>query len=325
MKQIMIKIKIFLECWHFLLYTLKHNASVHTDSNINKMRYTLMRENHVIEKGLSMKNPKKGFGQLKVSNLIKRINKYSDLYFSIDSSFLIYPICTIAHYIQYTKESGTDIEKIESEFDNLCKKLKKKGLNFNTHEVTAGVIDLKYSDFKENITKPFATFAQSRHSVRYFKNEIPPKELIEQALSIARFTPSACNRQSWHTHIFVNGKAQDLIKMQGGANGFEQNIHMAIVITADANAFLCYEIHQPYIDGALYAMSLIYSLHAEGLGVIPLSLGFYSSKLNQIKKTFEIPQNEIPIMILGVGLLDDNFKVAVSTRLNISKTNTYHY
>ena len=54
--------KIFmLEAYHFFKLLVKYNASINTDRDIAKMQYTLLRENHTIEKGLSMRNPRKGF------------------------------------------------------------------------------------------------------------------------------------------------------------------------------------------------------------------------------------------------------------------------
>lgn len=84
-------------------------------------------------------------------------------------------------------------------------------------------------------------------------------------------------------------------------------------------------MHQPYVDGGLFSMSLIYAIHAVGLGCIPLSCGFYKSKLDQIKKEYDVPNNEIPIILLGVGYLKDSFKIAISTRKAIVNTNKYHY
>lgn len=60
----------------FWKLTSKYNASHHTDSDMEKMQYTILRENHVIEKGMSMRNPRKGFGQEKVIKLLVRLKKY---------------------------------------------------------------------------------------------------------------------------------------------------------------------------------------------------------------------------------------------------------
>ena len=88
------------EAYHFYLLLSKYNASHHTDEDMEKMQYTLLRENHVIEKGMSMRNPRKGFGQKKVANLLQRLQKYFELYSDRDKEFLKYPLSTIKQYIE---------------------------------------------------------------------------------------------------------------------------------------------------------------------------------------------------------------------------------
>ena len=99
MNQIKIIFNIIRECVRFMFYNLVHNASIKTDNNIHKMQYTLLRENHIIEKGMSMKNPRKGFGQEKVMKLIIRLGKYFEYYGKEDPQFLNYPLSTINNYI----------------------------------------------------------------------------------------------------------------------------------------------------------------------------------------------------------------------------------
>ncbi len=36
----------------------RYNASRHTEGDMQKMQYTLLRRNHIIEKGMSMRKPK---------------------------------------------------------------------------------------------------------------------------------------------------------------------------------------------------------------------------------------------------------------------------
>ena len=95
------------------------------------------------------------------------------------------------------------------------------------------------------------------------------KELLEKALSLAARTPSACNRQAWHTHVFFGEDAHELLRMQDGCKGFTEDIHCCIVVTADMKGFLGHEPFQCYIDGGLYAQNLINALHYVGLGSIP--------------------------------------------------------
>jgi len=306
------------ESFVFLVLTLKYNASVQTDKDIIKMQYTLLRENHTIEKGMSMRNPRKGFGQQKVINLILRLDKYVDLYLTQDADFLNYPLSTIKNYIQYTKESGVDIPQIEKSYHNL---LDKAGI-YDVRDHAGIYIDTK-THIQSECDRDFKSLLYSRHSIRYFSKEQPDINIIQEALKLAQQTPSACNRQGWKTHVFMGEDSINLIKWQGGCKGFEDEIHCSILVTANLKAFLSYELYQAYVDGGLYAMTLIYSLHSFGLGTIPLSTGFLSPKIKGLRH-FNIPENEVPILIVGIGVMTDNIKVAVSERKYIDKTNTFH-
>lgn len=306
------------EAYHFWKLTSLYNASHHTDDDIEKMQYTLLRENHVIEKGMSMRNPRYGFGQEKVINLLERLNKYFDLYGSINKDFLRYPLSTIRTYISYTESKGVNIDHIVNEFDKLMKKTSLEDITIHS-----GVMNMQKCDVLDNCKKDFRRLLQSRHSIRYFSEEPVSRDLILDALRLASLTPSACNRQGWKTYVFEKDKSVELMRWQSGCRGFENELRYSILVTANLKAFLSHEVHQAYVDGGLYAMNLINALHSLGLGTIPLSCGFNYQHLRELKR-YEIPENEVPIVIVAFGHLLDEFNVAVSTRKDVSLTNTFH-
>ena len=322
-RRVKVKIKLtktfMVEAYHFFKVTMKYNASVNTDNDIEKMQYTMLRENHTIEKGLSMRNPRKGFGQQKAINLLDRLDKYMTIYYEQDPSFMDYPLSTISNYIQYTKSNGVKIPAIETKFHKVVMRLKDRKYNC----IPSGIVPETKTHMFDNCHSDFESLLYSRHSLRYFTNEVVSKNDIEKALNLAQRTPSACNRQGWKTHVYLYDKCHELLEWQGGCHGFEHDIHTAILVTANLKAFLSYEVFQAYVDGGLYAMNLINALHSMGIGTIPLSLAFQTSKLQKLK-AFGIPENEVPILIIGAGYLPDNFNVAVSDRKPIEKTNTFH-
>lgn len=299
----------------------KYNASIDTDKDIRKMQYTLLRENHIIEKGMSMRNTRRGFGQAKVSALIERLRKYQRLYGSIDNDFLIYPVSTIQAYINFQHNDGVDIPDIEHAFHALCNE---SGISPDKLSSPAGIETMPAEMLRAQAAGDYSSLLYSRHSIRYFQEQPPSHELLEQALTLASRTPSACNRQAWHTHIYFGNDAHELLHMQGGCNGFADDIPCCIVVTADMKGFLGHEPFQCYVDGGLYAQNLINALHYVGLGNIPLSCGFMSHQLRQMQHRFNIPENEVMIVIIGTGIMTDKMKVAVSTRRPITSTNIYH-
>lgn len=306
------------ESIRFFKLTMKYNASVNTDDDREKMQYTILRENHVIEKGMSMRTPRKGFGQQKVSTLLIRLERYYDLYGKADANFQLYPMSTIKGYIEYTESRGTQIPEIRNKFEELLRKFNVESLNSH-----AGIVEMTSQTIQEKCNSDFESLLFSRHSIRYFTDEDVEKSVIVKALELAQRTPSACNRQGWKTHVFTGDESVRLIQWQGGARGFEEEMRHSILVTANLKAFLSYEVHQAYVDGGLYAMNLINAIHSLGLGCIPLSCGFYEDKLKGLKD-FDIPEYEVPIVIVAFGKLQSKFKVAVSTRKNIELTNTFH-
>lgn len=294
----------------------KYNASIDTEQNKNKFEFTILRQCHVIEKGLSMRNPHVKFGLDNAEDVSNKLLRYQAKYGASNPFFLNYPIETLHAYLNYAQEHGWDSLIISNNLKKLSHDTK-HSLKKN------GTKEIKKEDI-HNQSAFFEKFLQTRHSIRYYKKDVPSQEILDKALSLAQLTPSACNRQCWKVHQYNKDNCTKLLKWQEGARGFETEPTVAFLITADLQAFLNYEPFQAYIDGGMYAMSLIYALHSLGLGTIPLSCGFGHIKLKKLRSEFNIPENEVPIEIVATGLLLDSFNVALSKRKAISQVVIHH-
>jgi nitroreductase len=303
------------EAFYFYRFQKKYNASCSTHRDIKKFQYAISKMVHTIEKGMTLRYVRKGFGQEKVIRIIRELNIYKELYFEDDPSFLDYPLSVIDAYINYQKNNGVNIDEIESLYGKLSGNRRSKN--------KAGTITLKKEDILSVCDKNYESLLYSRHSMRYFDDEEVPDSIILKALKFAQRTPSACNRQGWLTHVFRYPQSIELSRWQGGCRGFEEEIKCAILVTANRKAFFSHEVFQAYIDGGLYAMNLINAFHSLGLGCIPLSCGFNIEKLRRLK-AFGIPDNEAPIIIIGVGNIPNEVKIAVSERKDINETNIFH-
>lgn len=306
------------EAWRFFILTMRYNASRGTVGDVEKFQYTILRQNHVIEKGMSMRCPRKGFGREKVLALIASLKKYFELYGDKDKLFLTYPLGTVKAYIDYMENDNVCIGEIKEKYLELADDVSPLVV-----EVRAGVVPALKNDIINAAKGDFQSLLFSRHSMRYFSGKLVSHETIVRALSLAQRTPSACNRQGWKTHVFEGEESVRLVKWQGGCHGFETELQQTVLVTANLKAFLSYEVHQAYVDGGLYAMNLINAFHFLGVGGIPLSCGFSASKLKKVTE-FGIPENEVPILIYAFGNLPEKFNIAVSTRKDISRTNTFH-
>lgn len=271
----------------------RHNASWLTRSSREKMEYSIARQAHTLEKGMSLRFTRPGFGAAKAAHLREDMEHYRSRYGS--TPFLEKISGTLKCYEKFIADGDA--------YASGCVKV------------------LKAEQVSSEAAGDFRSLLQSRHSVRYFSGSASHGQ-IEEALKMAALTPSACNRQAWHTRIFEGAKAERLVRWQDGARGFESEIPTAILVSADLRGFLSYEVHQAWVDGGMYACNLLNALHSLGLGTIPLSCAFSSRKLKGLKD-FGLPDNEIPILIIGVGTLEEEFKVALSERKDIEETNEW--
>ena len=49
----------------------------------------------------------------------------------------------------------------------------------------------------------FSTFARSRKSVRGYKKDAVPREVIDEIINTAKFAPSSYNTQTWKIHVLA--------------------------------------------------------------------------------------------------------------------------
>ena len=90
----------------------------------------------------------------------------------------------------------------------------------------------------------------------------------------------------------------------------------AILICGDIRGYNINELSQVYVDGGIYAMNLLYALHFENIAAIPLTMAHKQRQMRLIKKGMGIPENEIPVLLIGIGSYKNEYKVAVSERQN---------
>lgn len=296
--------------FNFLLRTL---GSCDTCESQNKQRELIIMQTHVIEKGLSLKNIRLGFGIPKILNLLTQLRDYNWRY--NDKETLKFSLSVINAYIEFHKKEKVDVNPaIVNLFNELMKEM-----STDNEKLKGGTIHLTKTEVVQATTARFEIFAKSRHSLRQFTGEPIDITILEKAFEIAETTPSACNRQPWHNYVFT--KKENIIKVldiQNGARQFKNDVAALIVVCATPNAFYGNEYHQHYVNGGLYAMNLLYALHSQGLGAIPLNGGISKEQTNQILSICEGSSQDELIMLIAVGHMPMEFNVAKSARFSFA-------
>lgn len=292
---------------------LRHSATVIRSNNKAKVRAILLKEYHVIEKGLSLPSPRPGFGQPVVKRILRDIVFYIKNY-EFDS-VVINAVNALIAYQSFNKNHGVCFDYLDSFLEDLPYATAKQKNN------NGGVIKICRETIVSKCAVDFKSLAENRHSIRVFDETPVSLDLIKEAAEIAKKTPSVCNRQS--THIFVystKAHKSEILKLQGGNRGFGHLASHVVAITSDLNCFGgAGERNQAYVDGGLMAMSFVYALHSLGVGSCFLNWSMTAEKDMTLKKIAAIPTSHVVITLLAIGNIPHELLVAEAPRLSINE------
>ncbi len=276
--------------------------------------YKAVKIYHRLEKSLSFKNrnPSSGWGAVEdFVRLLeeKRFNSKEPGYQE-----------TVGIKVMHDFLDSTDVKgKDRTYLEEFIKK------NSDLASIAGGVIDSSAEKIASGKLDNPEQYFLSRYSVRDFKTDTVPKDLIYRTLQLAMKTPSVCNRQAWHVyHIDKRSTIDRALSLQNGNRGFGHEVPCLLVITSDLKAFdTSGERYQHWIDGGMFSMSIVMALHA--LGLASCCLNWSKGPIDDIKfrKLIKIKGSHSVLMMLAVGYASDNLKVCYSARKPIESIYTH--
>lgn len=261
---------------------------------LNHYKANITRWHHTIEKGLSYEQYKPGFGRENVIKLICQLEQYAKQY---DITDFIYStaLSTLHEYIDRNREYSYFDEEIEQRVNNLPGK--PNGLG--------GTITFETSDYSKVF---FDEFVKGRHSVRHFSKKSVDLDVVIEAVELAQFTPSACNRQGWKS-VIIQDKSiiEKVLLNQNGNRGFGHEFDKLILVLGDLRFFnKSREVFQVFIDGGMYSMRLLDCLHFKGIATCPLSASLTPIQEQNIREILNIDEAEVLVMFIGIGNYPSN-------------------
>lgn len=305
------------EYWRFSKQTVRCGMS----SNSEKLLTEILMITHALEKGFSIHEKKVGFGTKKLQQLISLLERFVRKYGYSDS--LSVSIAVALELISFHKQSGFSneiLEKSEISVHKLIAHAGKQKDDFNQ----AGFIQKNVREMQDLSNANFETLAQNRYSFRHFSDKPVLENELRKVLNIAKKSPSACNRQSYRVHVFSESKKDQILLLQGGANSFYKEVNKVLLVTGNLNRYYSMEQHLPYVDASLFAMSLMYAMAANGIASIPLTMGRRRKDLQKIRKEMNLPENEVPVLLIAIGHYPEEAELSVSARNPVDYFTTFH-
>lgn len=285
-----------------------------SDNRVNLIG-RIIREYHVIEKGLTMPERRLGFGQALIISLCENCLRYYNKY-GIKDEQLITALEVVSEYDELHEKSGFKLEEATQKNIKRVKEVK------DVLASSQGFFN--FDEYFSHSESSFEKFSLSRHSVRNFTGKEISFDDIVRSLDIAKSAPSACNRQCWRTYIVsCKEKIAKITEIQGGSRGFGYMANKLVVVTGKIGVFAgSNERNQVFIDGGIYIMNLLYALHYCRIASCVLNCSTSPKKDKQLRGHIGIDEDEVLIAIIACGIPPESFSVANSKRYSPSITNS---
>ena len=148
-----------------------------------------------------------------------------------------------------------------------------------------------------------------RHSVRKFKDERVPDDLIENLLKAGMQAPSSCNAQPWEFIVVSKSEDKEAIsKMHKFAKPAAGASHLIITLGNLNEAKVIGMIEQDL--GACNENILLQATH-EGLGAVWLGFHPIEDRTLRLKEYLNIPDYCIPFSVICVGWPESEGEVKI--------------
>lgn len=158
----------------------------------------------------------------------------------------------------------------------------------------------------------FLDLANSRYSVRNYKNTPVPQEKINKCIEAARLAPSACNSQPWKFVIIDNPDIRESLAKAAfeGLLDFNHFAYkapvLALIVSERQTAFAKFgsivkRKNFSQMDVGITAEHFCLQATEEGLGTC--MLGWFNEK--KVKKLLSIPKLKRIELIISVGFSAD--------------------
>jgi nitroreductase len=139
----------------------------------------------------------------------------------------------------------------------------------------------------------------TRRSIRKYKKQAIPEQIVQKLLQAACNAPSAGNQQPWHFVLLDDRKILNVIHTFHPSAKMLAEADKALLVCGDLNL----EKFKGYwmIDCAAATENILLAAHSLGLGACWLGLYPREGRVAGMRKLLHLPSNIIPFALVSLG------------------------
>lgn len=292
------------------LHSVLNGKYVHNSGVMNSLAFdaTLRRNIHRIEKGL-INNPLKPAFAL--DYIYETVSAFEKMLTYNDVTTLKWAGDVLSTYFDSVKSEKVD--KARQRFEYLIKShasLFKSAISLSIPYARKEAVfsSIEYDEFYK--------LCLQRRSIRWYKSNPVPVEIVKKAIEAAILSPSACNRQPFRFILVDDPQTVKVVsRIPGGTDMFADNIPFIVAIIGDLSAYFDErDRHIIYIDGSLAAMSFMLALETLGLSSCPINWPDVEQREKLLAETFNLSSHERCVMFISVGYALEEGKIPYSQK-----------
>jgi len=268
----------------------------------------LIRNLHRIEKGLIMPERKKVFAKEFIEETVKSFRELDLILLEENKNLYYYAKSVLNSFFEVVDRSDNTIQNALAIYNhNVLEKLPVPlKLPYPRRNVESS--NVSYEDYLK--------LSKQRRSIRFFEQKRVERSLIEKAIEAALQAPSACNRQPFRLIIADDPETKNFLgSLPPGALSYYKNVPVFIAIIGDlSNYFSERDRHLIYIDGSLFAMSLMLALETLQLASCPINWPDIDHQERKLTEMLNLKSFERCVMFLGIGYPDPNGLIPYSQK-----------
>ena len=292
---------------------------VYNNSDAEKVQRDLTLMYHIVEKGLTMPEPRLGFGKKVILDLCTVIKRYEQMNLPVSDMEFRQSISVLREYAElHTRMNFTLDDEVNETLTQV--------LNKFPHIEGEKQLHLTKKEYFKDVNEPFDVFCKSRFSVRNYTDEPIPLPVLYDCIELAQKSPSFCNRQPTRVHIVKSPELkQGILELQNGNRGFGHLAETLLVITSVISTTKdIHERNENHLNGGLFIMTLLNALHFNKIGACSLNWSVLNNREEKLRELLKIPANEIALMIISCGYLPTEIALASSPRKTAHEISTEH-
>jgi nitroreductase len=296
----------------------RYFQSMYNGSSLGHV-YRLRRNIHRIEKGIIARPRREVFAREYIDHTVESL-----LMLAPDSALsAANPLCQWAtsvlqeYFASVSEGLDTKIDASRTRFNEYLQNLNDDGAK-KPYRRDLSPLGLTITDLEE--------LAIRRRSVRWYEDRPVPREIIDKAVEIAGYSPSACNRQPFEFRIFDDpALVKKLAELPMGTRGFNHQFPVFIVIVGKLYAYpYNRDRHVIYIDASLAAMAMQFALEVQGVSTCSINWPDIPERERKMAEALNLAKDERVVMCMSAGYPDSDGMVPYSQKKHINELRSYN-